>query len=121
MPDPEADCVAVSNEGGVITATIAVAMIEEREATTILENVKSAMNQAGEGLRWVVLDFGAVSFINSSGLAACIEIRNEATQHGVSTILYRPTEDVNELFKMVKVDRLYRFVNTADELSEVIS
>ena len=120
MAQPQADFVDVSSEGGVVTAKIVTSTVEEREATVILDNVKGAIDQAGNGLRYVVLDFGSVAFINSSGLAACIEIRNQADTQGAKTIVYRPREDVDQVFKMVKVDRLYTFAHTAEELATAL-
>ena len=69
----------------------------------------------------MVLDFGAVTFINSSGLAACIEVHNSAAAQGARTILYRPRDNVSDLFRMVKVDRLYAFAHDAQELQKLVS
>ncbi len=121
MSDSLTDYVTVSNDGGVVTARIVASNVEEREATGILNAVKGAMGEAGERLRFVVLDFGEVEFINSSGLAACIELRNGADAQGAHTIVYRPKDDVNQVFRMVRVDRLYTFAHTAEELEKLVS
>ncbi len=111
----------VTIDGGVITARICNPNVEEHEASIILDRLRSAMEQTGSDLQVVVLDFGNVAFINSSGLAACIEIRNDAAAHDARTILYRPKDDISNLFRMVKVDRLYAFANDAQELQELVS
>jgi anti-anti-sigma factor len=121
MPAPQANVVTVSTDGGVITAKIAVRSVDERPATAILTQTMLAMGQVGQGLTTVVLDFGDVDFINSSGLAACIELRNNAGELGAKTIIYRPKDAVTEVFKMVRVDRLYAFAHTADELESLVS
>lgn len=87
----------------------------------ILKHVRAAMDRVGDGLQAVVLDFGEVAFINSSGLAACIEVRNGAAAHGARTIVYRPRDDVSDLFHMVKVDRLYVFAHDARQLQALVS
>jgi anti-anti-sigma factor len=87
----------------------------------ILARTREAMEQLGEGLTNVVLDFGGVGFINSSGLAACIELRNGAAEKGARTILYQPTHDVLQVFTMVKVDRLFTTVHTAEELTGLVT
>lgn len=115
------DLVDVSTDGGVITAAIAEPNVEEAQASVILERVRAAMDAVGEELQAVILDFGEVTFINSSGLAACIEVRNGAAEHGARTIVYRPREDVSDLFRMVKVDRLYAFARDASELKELVA
>ena len=113
--------VDVTTAGGVLTARLVGPSIEERQATEILDSARSAIAEAGDAIRHVVLDFEDVSFINSSGLAACIEVRNAANAQGATTIIYRPSETVIQLFRMVKVDRLYTFAHNADELKACVS
>ncbi len=121
MDKSPSEYVDVTTDGGVITARICKPNVEEHEASIILDRLRAAMKQTGSDLQAVVLDFGEVTFINSSGLAACIEVRNGAAAQGARTILYRPREDVSNLFKMVKVDRLYAFAQDAKELQELVS
>ena len=121
MAETQGEYVDVTSDGGVITARISQPNVEEQEASIILKTVRAAMDQAGDDLRAVVLDFEEVVFINSSGLAACIEVRNGAMERGAQTILYRPKDDVSNLFRMVKVDRLYEFARDAEELRELVA
>ncbi len=121
MDKSPSEYVDVTTDGGVITARICQPNVEEHEASIILDRLRAAMKQTGSDLQAVVLDFGEVTFINSSGLAACIEVRNGAAAQGARTILYRPREDVRNLFRMVKVDRLYAFAQDAKELQELVS
>ena len=121
VPDPNAEYVDVTTDGGVVTARITEANVEEEAATVILDTVRKAMELPGLDLQAVVLDFGEVVFINSSGLAACIELRNAAAAHDARTIVYRPRHDVSDLFRLVKVDRLYAFANDAQELDALVS
>ncbi len=121
MDKSPSEYVDVTTDGGVITARICNPNVEEHEALIILDRLRSAMEQTGSDLQAVVLDFGDVAFINSSGLAACIEVRNSAAAQGARTILYRPKDDISNVFRMVKVDRLYAFANDAQELQELVS
>ena len=113
--------VEVQSAGGVVTARILVESVEEQPAAVILEKTRAAMEAAGKGLRSVVLDFGGVNFINSSGLAACIEVRNYAANHGARAIVYRPREQVTLVFRMVRIDRLYTFAHSAEDLGRAVS
>lgn len=121
MTGPQGEFVDIRTDQGVITARIAQPNLEEQEASVVLDRVRAAMEQIGAGLHAVVLDFGEVSFINSSGLAACIEVRNGAAARGARTIVYRSTDDVSDLFRMVKVDQLYSFARDAEELDALVS
>ncbi len=114
------DYLDVSTDEGIVTATVTAEAVEEREATALLAAVQDAMSQAGPDLRGVVLDLADVGFINSSGLAALIEIRNGADARGAPTILYRIRDDVTQLFTMVKIDRLYGFASTSEELEALV-
>ena len=104
-----------------MTAKIVAPSVEERPANVILARTREAMEQIGDGLTNVVLDFGDVDFINSSGLAACIELRNGAAERGARTILFQPTDDVLQVFMMVKVDRLFTTIQTAEELTTLVT
>jgi anti-anti-sigma factor len=121
MPTSPADPVTISIDSGVVMARITASAVEEREATGILNTVKAAIDDAGTDLRFVVLDFEGVDFINSSGLAACVELRNGADAHGAATVVYRAKQDVDAVFKMVKLDRLYVFVHSTDELAQLVT
>ena len=121
MPDPNAEYVDVTTDGGVVTARITESNVEEQAASIILNPVRKAMNDPGLDLHAVVLDFGEVVFINSSGLAACIELRNVAAAQDARTIVYRPKDGVSDLFRLVKVDRLDSFAHDAKELDELVS
>ena len=121
VPDPNAEYVDVTTDGGVVTARITESNVEEQAASIILNTVRDAMNHPGLDLQAVVLDFGEVVFINSSGLAACIELRNAAAAQDARTIVYRPRNDVSDLFRLVKLDRLYSFAHDAKELDELVS
>ncbi len=121
MVDPGASAINVTTEDGVVRAGIIAPSIEEREAAALLESVRGALRRAGRELRCVVLDFEGVSFINSTGLAACIELRNGAHTRGVPTIIYGANAAVAGLFRMIKVDRLYSFAGSARELDELIA
>ncbi len=121
MPDATENLVDVIRDGGVLTARITVPNVEESEATVFFNTVRAAIDQAGPDLQVMVLDLGEVTFINSSGLAACIKLRNGAAEHGARTIVYRARDDVNDLFRMVQIDRLYTFAGDAQELENLVS
>ena len=121
MPDPHAEYVDVTTDRGVVTARITEPSVEEQVASLILQTVREAMNHPGLDLQAVVLDFGEVTFINSSGLAACIELRNAAAAKDARTIVYRARRGVTDLFRLVKVDRLYLFADDAQELDKLVS
>ena len=121
MPEPTDSFVEVTSDGGVVTVRIVASSVEENAAQAMLMRAKEAMDQVGGGLTDVVLDFGGVEFINSSGLGACFELHNDAAGRGAQVILYRPTETVLQLFMMVKVESLFTIVHTTEELRSLMA
>jgi len=120
VPEAPAEPVAISSKDGVVTARLGAGPVETRQAAMLLDRVKPALESAGTGLRLVVLDFGVVDFINSSGLAACVELRNAADAAGAPTVIHRPSTAVEDLFRMVKLDRLYEFTRDDDDLRRLL-
>ena len=116
MPEPADSFVQITSDAGVVNVGFAAPTVEEEASHAMLVRTQEAMDQAGAALTTVVLDFGGVEFINSSGLGACFELRNDAADRGAEVILYRPTETVMQLFMMVNVESLFTIVHTAEEL-----
>jgi anti-anti-sigma factor len=120
MPEPTDSFVQVTSDGGVVTVRIVASSVEENAAQAMLMRTQEAMDQVGGGLTDVVLDFGGVDFINSSGLGACFELHNDVAGRGARIILYQPTAAVMQLFMMVKVESLFTIVHTNEELQSLV-
>jgi anti-anti-sigma factor len=121
MPEPADEFLKITSDDGVVTVGILAAKVEENASHAMLVKTQEAMDRAAGALRAVVLDFSDVEFINSAGLGACFELRNDAAGRGAEVILYRPTETVMQLFMMVNVESLFTIVHTAEELQRVLS
>ncbi|MHC4351018.1 MAG: STAS domain-containing protein [Planctomycetota bacterium] len=121
MPEPTDSFVEVTLDGGVVTARIITSSVNDNVAQAILMRTQEAIGQAGGELTDVVLDFGGVEFIDSSGLGTCFELRNDIAGRGARVILYQPTETVLQLFMVVKMESLFTIVHTADELRSVVA
>jgi anti-anti-sigma factor len=120
MPEPTDSFVQVTSDGGVVTVRIVASSVEENAAQAMLMRTQEAMDQVGGGLTDVVLDFGGVDFINSSGLGVCFELHNDVAARGARIILYQPTAAVMQLFMMVKVESLFTIVHTNEELQSLV-
>jgi anti-anti-sigma factor len=120
MPEPTDSFVQVTSDGGVVTVRIVASSVEENAAQAMLMRTQEAMDQVGGGLTDVVLDFGGVDFINSSGLGVCFELHNDVAGRGARIILYQPTAAVMQLFMMVKVESLFTIVHTNEELQSLV-
>ena len=55
----------------------------------------------------MVLDVSSVHMMQSVGLGMCIDIRNTADAFGIKTTLVGLRGRLAELFRMLKIDRLF--------------
>ena len=101
---------------GVVTARIIGPAIEAHRGRAIVETVGRVIDEATEPIRALVLDFGSVTFINSSGLSCCIELCNGVKERGILVIAYRPGDKVREIFREMKLDKIFKLVETATDL-----
>ncbi|MHC4129757.1 MAG: STAS domain-containing protein [Planctomycetota bacterium] len=113
--------VEIKAEGDMMAAKIVGPVIEANRAQIILDDVGQALEKAGSGLRFMVLDFAEVTFINSTGIGICIQLGNRAKAQGALPILYRLTKDVTEIFTRCRVDAVYTIVQTQDELAKLLA
>jgi anti-anti-sigma regulatory factor len=120
-PTRQPRAVEIKAEGDMIAAKIIGPVIEANRAQIIVEDVGKAIDDAASGLRFVVLDFDEVTFVNSTGIGACLELGTRAKAKGALPVIYRLTDDVTEILTRCKVDSIYTFVQSQDELAKVLS
>jgi anti-anti-sigma factor len=113
--------VEIKAEGDTVAVKIVGPVIEANRAQMILDDVGRALEAAGSGLRFMVLDFAEVTFINSTGIGICFQLGNRAKAQGALPVLYRLTQDVNEIFTRCRADAVYTIVQTKDELARLLA
>ena len=106
---------------GVVTARIIGPAVEEHRGNAILETVGRAIEEAADSVRALVLDFGNVTFINSSGIACFIRLCNGLKEKGIRTIIYRPGANLGDIFREMKLDKMFEFGETPDDLKAVLA
>jgi len=106
---------------GVVTARIIGPAVEEHRGQAILDTVLRVIDEAAESVRALVLDFGSVTFINSSGISCCIQLCNSLKEKGIRMIAYRPNEKLIEIFREMKLDKLFEVVDTPGGLATALA
>lgn len=106
---------------GVLTAKLAGPSIGQREVPIITDQVVGAIAHHGDAIRWLVLDMSDVTFINSMGLGMCIDFRNRIAKSGAKAALLGLNEPLLDLFKMVKVDRLFAILKDGSDAAKVMA
>lgn len=95
--------------------------IGAREAPIIQDMVSGAIDSFGPTLKHVILDLSTVTYMNSAGLGMLVSCRLRAlTINEASTILLGPHDDIQDVLKLVKFDRLFTIVRDADELAKAM-
>lgn len=119
-PTPSPRAVDIEIGHGVVAAKVVGPTVEANRAAVILQSVREAMDQVAGDLSFVVFDLGAVEYINSTAVAAFLNLAGEATERGAVPVVYRPTGNVAEILRMVKAAGIFTFAKTAHELHEVL-
>ena len=99
--------------GGIVYATLIGPRIGEREAAIIANSVNGKLREYGSKVKSLVLDFSEVQFISSLGLGMCIDVRNTAEQNNAGTSIVNLTSHLQELFEMMRLDRLFTISGAA--------
>jgi anti-anti-sigma factor len=92
---------------GIFTVHMTAENVGEREASVIASAVHRALQQHGKSMESMVLDVSSVRMMQSIGLGMCIDLRNTAKAFGVATTLRGLAGRLEELFAMMKIDRMF--------------
>ncbi len=117
---PQLHVAEISSGQGVLTARVLGSAIEQHRGHALVNAVRNAVDEAGD-VRHVVLDLEDVTFVNSSGLAAFIEMHNEFKERGIHSVAYRPGKDLLGILSSVRLSELYTIVQSAAELEQALS
>ena len=114
-----AQFVACTRNSRTVFARIVTPSVSEREAVIIANDITTALDDPPVKAKWLVLDLSAVSVLSSMGLGMCVDMRNQAKQQGMKTVLYGLNGHLRDLFRMMKVERLYKVVHSKDDLNSL--
>lgn len=108
--------VTVRRHGAMVRAAISGPRLGQRESQLIAREIHNAIEAAGQRMKHLVLDLTDVRTMSSLGLGMCIDVRNAARKKGADTLIIGLTQELGDLFRMMRVDRLYAIVEDEDEL-----
>lgn len=95
---------ATKQSGGTVTVTIAENRIDSAAAVIFKDAVRAAAQEADDR---VVLDLGAVDFVDSSGLGAIIAVM-KALPAGMRLDLASLRPPVEKVFRLTRMDSVFR-------------
>jgi anti-anti-sigma factor len=109
--------VEVAWDGPIVVIKPAGPNIGQRETPIIQEDIGPYLKL--KTIKFLVLDLSAVSFMSSMGLSMCIAARNAAVAVGAQPVLYGLNKDLKSLMAMMKMDKLYKVVDSQADLSKL--
>lgn len=118
--EPTALFADVTVEGGVLTARLVGPSIGQREGPIIASTIEAKFVDAAPPVRHVVLDFADVTYINSSGLGSCVTIHNQAKSQKAGVVLYRMRDDIRDVFKMTRMDKIFKIAPDEKKLAKFV-
>ena len=96
---------------GVLLLELDEKVLDARNAKAFRGEVENALNSH----RHVVLDMGALTFMDSSGLGALLSCLRQVTGHGGDMKVCSLTPQVRAIFQLVRMHRLFDIYNTREE------
>ena len=97
----------IINEGNTITAVFD-GRLDTVAAQQVADTLDPLMQQADSN---IILDCEKMSFISSSGLRIFLKIRKEVSAKGGKMYLKNVCPDVQQVFKMTKLDALFETID----------
>jgi len=113
--------ITVNRTNGTLYARLIGPAIGQRETPILKDMLVEAIDKHGQGLKNVVIDMTAITFMNSGGLGLLVECRTRAATQKAKVILFGASNQLKDLLKMVKFDRLFTMAGNADELSKALT
>jgi anti-anti-sigma factor len=119
--DVRTNFVTITFKAGVLTIAPMSPRLGEHEAVSISADLRPAMARCMKRLRVVVIDMAEVTMMTSYGMAMCVEIRNTADSLGVRTVVCGLRPELEDMFRMLKVSRLFTITHNAAELASAVA
>lgn len=113
--------VAIERYPKGLLARVTCPTIGQREAPIISAEVSEALASANlpKGGSFV-LDVSGVTMLTSMGLGMCVDLRNRASSAKLKPHLTGTSRSLLDLFRMMKIDRLYTVVYAREDLGGIL-
>tara|TARA_R110002096_G_scaffold173781_2_gene348052 strand:+ start:222339 stop:222701 length:363 start_codon:yes stop_codon:yes gene_type:complete len=110
------DTTEFDDDGAVVRVT--AHKIHEHESTRLIEEFKAFLASSGKSR--IVMDYTEVEFVSSAGLGAMITTSRVAVEGGGKIVLTGINENVMQVMKLTKLDRLLKIEKTLAKAQKVV-
>lgn len=100
-----------------LTVRFLAPVLGHREAPVVAGVIFRELVEAEGTARTIILDLQNVCGMSSMGLGLCVEIRNQAAHTNAKCVLYGLCPHLRDMFRMMRIERLYTIAETAAELN----
>jgi anti-anti-sigma factor len=118
MKDAPQDFVEFTHPGGHLLAKVVVPSVGQNEAPVIREQIVSRLGEAAKG-KSLIIDLSQVSLVSSLGLGTFVDLRNNAEKAGLRPVVYGLNRHLLDLFRLMKIERLFTMLKSPTELDEL--
>jgi anti-sigma B factor antagonist len=91
-------------------------LIGENDGAQLLEVVTNAI---GQQVNACVIDISGLRYINSSGIGVLITILTKFRNKGGEVYLMKPSESVQKLLVITKLNAIFQIVQSEEEVSKI--
>jgi anti-sigma B factor antagonist len=100
----------------LLTIRLSGDLIGEDNGANLLEVVANAIQ---ENTKFCLIDISGLRYINSSGIGVLITILTKFRNKGGEVYLMKPSESVQKLLVITKLNAIFQIVQSEEEVSKV--
>ena len=104
-------------KGNVFILRLAGDLIGENTGANLLEAASGSIQQ---NVLNCVIDISELRYINSSGIGVLITILTKFRNKGGEVYLMRPSENVQKLLVITKLNAIFQIIKSEDEIEKLI-
>lgn len=100
----------------LLTISLSGDLIGEDNGASLLEVVTNAIQQK---VKYCLIDISGLRYINSSGIGVLITILTKFRNKGGEVYLMKPSESVQKLLVITKLNAIFQIVRSEEEVSKL--
>jgi anti-sigma B factor antagonist len=104
-------------KGNLFFISLSGDLIGEDSGLSLVEKANNAVN---EGVKYCLVDISDLRYVNSSGIGVLITILTKFRNKGGEVFLMKPSEAVQKLLIITKLNAIFQIVNSEDEAQKLI-
>jgi anti-sigma B factor antagonist len=107
-----------TTENNALILTLEGDLIGENSGIDLIEVVNDSVQK---GLKYAIVDISQLRYMNSSGIGVLITIMTKFRNKGGEICLLKPSESVQKLLIITKLNAIFQVVETKEEAFEIFS